>query len=145
MKKDRKTTGEKRNPARRQSIRIFFSEEEMEKIFKGWSPDYGSRAAYIREKLLSRKVNYFYMNASWDQLLEEMVAIKREWRTALEAIREWRNSWMGAQEPREDPGEWLRHRLEPVIENQRRMEEIIHKMGREWLRQYGSLPAQERP
>lgn len=132
-------------PVKRGEYYVALSEEEFKKIMKGWNPQVCSRSNFMRELLLSRKVPYFYRSAEWEQLLEEMIGLKREWRRVLEALLEEGNLPSPARQGEAGDGS-LRPTLplqQELLESQRRIEVLIDKIGREWLRQYGSSPARK--
>lgn len=143
MNKEKVNPGGRERSEKRGGYYVALSDEEFQKIMKGWNPQVCSRSHYIRELLLSRKVPFFYRSAEWEQLLEEMISLKREWRRALEALLEEGNLPSPARQGEAGDGS-LAPPLplqQELLESQRRMEVLIDKIGREWLRQYGSLPA----
>lgn len=133
-----------KEPVKSISMKITMREEEWASVLRGWNPEKQAKVAFIRGILLNRKVRYFYVNESWDALLEEMLELKSEWRTVVDLLREaapGTESTITAKQAKSDKLVLLLVRLQ---ENQKKIIELIHKIGNQWLRQYGSLPAHEK-
>ena len=145
MNKEKVNPGGRERSEKRGGYYVALSDEEFQKIMKGWNPQVCSRSHYIRELLLSRKVPFFYRSAEWEQLLEEMIGLKREWRRVLDALLEEGDLPYPARQGEAGDGSLPPPLLlqQELLESQRKIEVLIDKIGREWLRQYGSSPARK--